>query len=305
MHINRPFPWRRRIAGTFAFLLLGMLVATGWITHDAGLGLITNPDFSRPVPGRTPADEGLAYQSVYVIATDGIKTVGWYLPGDNGALVLVQHGYKAHRGQVLPVAAMLRRRGFGVLVTSTRGHDRSDGETITFGVEEIKDMAAWHAFALTLAGVDPRRIGMFGSSMGGSLAIQFAAEHEDIRAVVTDSAFSSLDDTVSTSVPHQTGLPAFPFAPLVVFWAEREAGFDSAAVDAKQWIGRISPRPVLLLQGGRDSIITTESGRRLYDAAREPKELWFDPDVGHTLFARDRPDEFEERVGGFFEKNLK
>ena len=296
---------RRRLVPAAVLLGLTAVAVTGWMTRSAGRGLVTNPAFSRPVPERTPADLGLAYQSVYVIAADGFKTVGWYLPGENGALVLVQHGYKAHRGQVLPVAAMLRRHGYGVLVMSTRGHDRSDGELITFGVQEMKDLAAWHALALTLAGVDPRRIGMFGSSMGGSLAIQYAADHRDIRAVVADSAFSSLDDTVSTSVLHQTGLPAFPFAPLVVFWAERQAGFDSATIDAKRWIGRLSPRPVLLLQGGRDTFITPASGRLLYDAAREPKELWFDPDVGHTLFSRDRAEEFEQRVGGFFERYLK
>jgi uncharacterized protein len=299
-----PSRWRRRLAQLAVLLVLSSVAGTGWITRRAAHDLITNPDYSRPHPRRTPADVGIQYQSVFVIAEDGIKTVGWYLPGENGALVLVQHGYKAHRGQMLGVAAMLRRHGYGVLVTTTRGHDTGDGEQITFGIHEMKDLAAWHAFARTLAHVDRARLGMFGSSMGGSLVIQYAAGHPDIRAVVADSAFSSLDDTVSVSVPHQTGLPAFPFAPLIVFWAEREAGFESASIDAKQWIGKIAPRPVLLLQGGRDVFISPDSGERLYEAAGEPKELWFDPDVGHTMFERDRPEQFEERISRFFDRYL-
>jgi len=306
VHVIDPPPsrWRRWVGRIGVALILWGAVGTACITREAGHNLITNPDYSRPRPTRSPADLGLQHQSVYVIAEDGFKTVGWYLPGDNGALVMVQHGYKSDRAQVLDVAAMLRRHGFGVLVTTTRAHDNSDGETITFGVHEMKDLAAWHAFVKTLAHVDPNRIGMFGSSMGGSMVIQYAADHPDIRAIVADSAFSSLDDTVKVSVPHQTGLPAFPYAPLIVFWAEHEAGFDSAEIDAKRWVGKISPRPILLLQGGRDAFISPESGQRLYEAAGDPKELWFDPDVGHTQFDRDRPEEFEKRVGGFFEKHL-
>jgi len=122
---------------------------------------------------------------------------------------------------------------------------------------------------------------------------------------VSDSAFSSLDDTIGVSVPHQTGLPAFPFAPLIVFWAERIAGFDSGAVDATQWIGRLSPRPILILQSATDVFIPPDSGQRLYDAAGDPKDLWFEPDVTHARFARDRPEEFQRRVVGFFEKHLR
>src|SRR6185436_4561063 len=99
-------------------------------------------------------------------------------------------------------------------------------------------------FLRTQAEVDPDRLGAIGNSLGGSLVIQFAADHPDIKAVVTNSAFSSLTDTVETSIRFFTKLPPFPFAPLITFWAEREAHFKAADVDAKKWIGRLSPRPV-------------------------------------------------------------
>ena len=47
-----------------------------------------------------------------------------------------------------------------------------------------------------------------------------------------------------------TDLPAFPFAPLIVYWAERETGFKTEDIDATKWIAQISPRPVFLMQGG-------------------------------------------------------
>jgi fermentation-respiration switch protein FrsA (DUF1100 family) len=90
----------------------------------------------------------------------------------------------------------------------------------------------------------------------------------------------------------------------MVFWGERELGIDSAEIDAKLWIGEISPRPVLLLQGGRDHIVSVDSGRLLYEAAGQPKELWFEPELGHASFDRQMPQAFEQRVVGFFEAHL-
>ncbi|HUF48960.1 MAG TPA: alpha/beta hydrolase [Vicinamibacterales bacterium] len=299
----------RRARRPFRLAAVLLLVAATTVlvttTRREAARLVTSPSGTRPIPMQLPSGVGLPYQSVHVIAEDGMKTVGWYVRGTHDALVLVQHGYKGHRGEMLGVAGALARHGYHVLITSIRGHDRSDGELVTFGVHEVKDLAAWHRLASGLAGVDPARIGLFGSSMGGSIAIQYAAAAPAIRALVSESAFSSLDDTIAFSVPHQTGLPAFPFAPLIVFWAERLAGFDASTVDAKQWITRLAPRPVLLLQGGRDEFIRPDSGQLLYDAAGEPKQLWFDPEVGHARFVHDRPEEFEERVVGFFDRYLR
>jgi hypothetical protein len=60
----------------------------------------------------------------------------------------------------------------------------------------------------------------------------------------------------STSVTYFTDLPAFPFAPLIVFWAEQETGFKTEDIDATKWIAQISPRPVFLMQGGADVVIS-------------------------------------------------
>jgi fermentation-respiration switch protein FrsA (DUF1100 family) len=219
-------------------------------------------------------------------------------------LILLQHGYKSDRGEMLNEAVMLRRHGYGALLTSIRTHDMSDGQIITFGVNEMKDMKAWYAFARARPEVDPEKIGILGNSLGGSLAIQLAAEEPGIRAVATNSAFSSLEDTIETSVKFYTGLPPFPFVPMITFWAEREAGFHVRDVDAKKWIGKLSPRPVLLMQGGKDIAISITSGQRLYDAAGEPKELWFEPSLGHSKFDTALPDEFERRMTAFYDKYL-
>ena len=50
--------------------------------------------------------------------------------------------------------------------------------------------------------------------------------------------------------------------------------------------------------------VVADSGQRLYDAAGEPEELWFDPALGHVDFDSKRIGEFEKRVTEFFDKYL-
>lgn len=296
-----------------AFRLAAMVVALAIIAGVAGLAvatrrealdLITNPSGDRTLPGQTPAAFGLDYEDVTVTTADGLALVGWFVPGVNGAVVMAQHGYKSNRGEMLNEAAMLRRHGYGVLLTTVRAHDRSGGERITFGTEEMQDFEAWLRYLRGRPDVNVTRIAMLGNSMGGTLAIQFAADNPAIRAVATNSAFSSITDTIETSVRFFTGLPPFPFAPMILFWAEQEIGFHAADIDAKIWISKLSPRPVLLMQGGNDSVISVDSGQRLFDAAGEPRELWFEPDIRHAGFDEARPGEYERRVVGFFDRYL-
>jgi len=105
-------------------------------------------------------------------------------------------------------------------------------------------------------------------------------------------------------VTHFTGLPEFPFVPLIVFWAETDTGVKMEEVDATKWISEISPRPVFLMQGGADTVVSPNSGQLLYDAAGEPKELWYDPELGHVDFDKERAEEYEARVSSFFDKYL-
>jgi fermentation-respiration switch protein FrsA (DUF1100 family) len=69
-------------------------------------------------------------------------------------------------------------------------------------------------------------------------------------------------------------------------------------------VAAISPRPLLILAGGRDPVIGPDAGQRYYAAAGEPKELWFDPELGHVAFLKAYPGEYERRVVAFFDAAL-
>lgn len=296
----------KRIALWSAALVLVVAGAgAAKVTKDEAHRLLTNPRVGRYVSEQTPADRGLQFEDLTATSADGTVLRGWFIPADSPRLILVQHGYKDRLQSMLNLAELLHRRGYQVMLMCVRAHDRSDGEMVSLGQREMPDMEAWAKIAESKFGVDRAKVGMFGVSMGGSLAIQYTATHDDVKVLVADSAFSSLEDTIDTSVKFFTGLPAFPFGPMIRFWAEREGGFTPTDVDAKKWIGAVSPRPVLIMQGGADQVVSVSSGQKLFDAAREPKEFWFEASVGHGKFLKMMPAEFERRVVGFFDRYLK
>ncbi len=298
---------RRLKLATGLILVVGALTTSGmfWVARREAARLVTHLPDERPPIERTPADVGMDYRDVQVTTSDGLRLAGWWTPSKNGAAVIVQHGYMTNRStQLLEIAATLARGGYGVLLSSLRAHDLNDGRVISFGLEEMKDLSAWLAFIQTLEGVDPSRIGIFGNSLGGSLAIQLAAQTQSIKAIVTHSAVASVRSTVATSIAYFTGLPPFPFTPMILFWVEQDWAMEPHLLDFTMWIAALDSQPILLMQGGADVVVAPESGQLLYDAAREPKELWFEPDLGHVDFQRERSQEFSDRVVGFFNRHL-
>lgn len=296
----------KRIALWSTVLVVSIAAAgAAKVTKDEAHKLLTNPRATRARSEQTPADRGLKFEDLTTTSADGTVLRGWFVPADSPRLILVQHGYKDRLQSMLTLTELLHARGYQVMLMCVRAHDRSDGELVSLGQREMPDMEAWARIAESKPGVDRSKVGMFGVSMGGSLAIQYTSTHDDVKALVADSAFSSLDDTIDTSVKFFTGLPSFPFGPMISFWAQREGGFKPSDVDAKKWIASVSPRPVLIMQGGADQVVSVSSGQRLFDVAGEPKEFWFEPTVGHGKFLKMMPAEFDRRVVGFFDRYLK
>jgi uncharacterized protein len=296
--------WIRVILAVLAAFLVVAVVALFVAMRPQGIAMVTKPMQGRPPVNHLPSSKGLPYEDATVTTADGLQLVGWYVPSQNGAAVIAQHGYGGNRTNMLYDADILHRHGYGVLMSTVRAHDKSDGVLVTFGKYEMQDLEAWYQYLQTRTDIDKSKIGILGESMGGALAIQYAAQNPNIRGVAAHSAFGSFKDTVNKAVTLKTGLPPFPFAPVIVFWAERTADIRASDIDTTKWIGKISPRPVLIMMGGADDHISIDSGQKLCDAAGEPKELCFEPAAGHHGLPEVAPAEYERRVVGFFDRAL-
>lgn len=286
--------------------LMILLLATGllYIANGQAMAIIHNYPADREPPDETPADYGHDYETVELVSADGTRLSAWYIPSKNGAAVMAQHGFKSDKSRMLREADILARHDFGVLILDVRAHGESEGEVISFGYYEMADLDAGFAYLTSRPDVDPARIGMIGLSMGGSMVLQYAAQNTQIQAVLSHSPFSSLEDTIITGVETFTDVPAGIFAGPIRFFAERELGVSASEISAVSVVDQISPRPVFILHGGGDTVVGGQAGQKVYDAALEPKELWFHPEWGHVPFGRELPEVYEARVVAFFDQYL-
>lgn len=209
--------------------------------------LVTNPIAERRPITLSPAYFNLNYIDIVLTTSDGFDLVGWYIPSQNGSAIIAVHGYKINREGMLEEAFMFARHGYGVILIDMRAHGESDGNLISFGAQEIQDLEAAYKYLLTRSEVDPERIGILGNSYGASISILFAAQNPNIKALVSISSYTSLDNEVGLAVQAFTPFPAFPFGPLIKFFAERESGFKAVDVSAIDVIDQISPRAVFIL----------------------------------------------------------
>ncbi|HEM61335.1 MAG TPA: alpha/beta hydrolase, partial [Chloroflexi bacterium] len=91
---------------------------------------------------------------------------------------------------------------------------------------------------------------------------------------------------------------------LILWLAGRRVGGDLEESEPLRWVSGIAPRPLLIIHGENDPYVSVEDARRLYDRAGQPKELWIAPGAGHRRVDEVYPDEYRDRVVGFFDRYL-
>jgi dipeptidyl aminopeptidase/acylaminoacyl peptidase len=261
----------------------------------------------RSQPAHTPADRGMEqWEEVRFDTPDDLQLAGWFVPPDpqsDRAILIFVHGLGGNREEFLDEAAMLAGHGYGALLFDLRNHGQSAGTVTTLGYSEVDDVRGAIAYLLTRPEVNPERIGLVGSSMGGAVAIRAATRIPEIRAVVAQSAFSSLEENVQQGTRSLTGLP-LPLAPLVIWFGEREAGIQLRQVRPIDDVGRIAPRAIMFIHGEQDPVVDVSNSLRLYEAAREPKALVLIPNAAHGGLMDAAPLEYERRVVDFLDVYL-
>jgi fermentation-respiration switch protein FrsA (DUF1100 family) len=222
--------------------------------------LLYLPDTSRP----DAAQVGLpALREVTIRTADGLRLLAWYVPAATGGAVIAYfHGNSGHIGNR---AERLRRLAeqHGILMLEYRGFGGNPGSP----TEEGLLIDAWAAIDFLVSeGVDLDRIVLYGESLGTSIAVRIASRRR-VAALVLESPFTSIAPLARQR---------YPFVPVDLLLTDR---FESLP-----FIGAVKA-PILILQGARDTIVPIESGRRVFAAAQQPKELWVAPDGGHNDLA--------------------
>lgn len=251
----------------------------------------------------TPWELGVPYEAISFSSADGLRLSGWWLPQERPRGVVIGcHGHGGRKDDMLGIGTSLWRAGYSVMVFDFRGRGDSDPWPQTLISREVDDLRAAVAWARARApGVG---IGVIGFSMGAAVALLAAAEDRTIAAVVADSSFTTGRDVVAHGVRSVLRVPPEILVLAADEVVHRRHGYRFSHARPIDAVGRVAPRPLLIIHGDGDTTVPVEHAHRLYAAAGEPRELWVVPGVEHCggYFA-DRP-AYCQRVAAFFGQYL-
>ncbi len=229
--------------------------------------------------------------------------------------VLMLHGYTGWKEEQYPVAMEFYERGWSVLVPDLRAHGESEGKYIGMGYADMDDELKWLDAILNVS--PDADIVLFGRSMGASAALQLAASDrlpENVRCVISDSAFRDPIELFSRKMKEWTGLPTtLGLVDAAALSFRLHGGYDLHDAAAINAVPRI-PLPVLFIQGTEDKIVPVENAYILYEAcgsalAEDPsgapeKELQIFEGAGHCQSADKDRDRYYGEVFGFIIDNI-
>jgi fermentation-respiration switch protein FrsA (DUF1100 family) len=245
----------------------------------------------------TPFETGVDYEAVEFTTSDGVRISGWWLPRpESNRIVIGCHGHRGSKHELLGIGSGLWRAGMNVLLFDFRGRGDSDNSICSLAYHEVADLLGAVSYAAERR--PDASIGVIGYSMGAAVALLAAALEPRIRRVVADSSFAVMRDVVRHAV-NRRRLPSRPVVAIADRVTGHRYGYRFDSVRPVDVIAQIAPRPLLLIHGTLDAMITVEHAYTLYNAAHSPKELWIVPGVAHCgAYFLDRP-LYVERIARF------
>jgi fermentation-respiration switch protein FrsA (DUF1100 family) len=194
----------------------------------------------------------LAFEDVYISTKDGFKINGWFIPSSNASYtILFCHGNAGNIGHRLDKINLLHGIGLNIFILDYRGYGRSQGKPSENGF--YLDAQAAYDYLVNNRKIDPKKIILYGESIGTAVAIDLAAKVE-VKAFIVEGAFSSGKDMAKR---------IYPFLPPLIF----SNRFDSSAK-----IKKISAEK-LFIHSREDEIVPLALAMKLYSFADAPKQF--------------------------------
>jgi len=270
-------------------LFAGVIAAGAWLSRPA----------LQPV-GAAPAD--LQARPVQIALAPGREVSGWFARGQSGAgAVLLLHGVRANRTQMLQRARFLHAAGHAVLLIDLPGHGRSPADRITFGEHESRAVvAALDHLRRELPG---ERVGVIAVSLGAA-ALVLARARPAPQAVVLESMYATIDEAVANRLALRLGPLGAALAPLLLWQLPLRLGIDAGQLRPIDAMPALTA-PLLLASGTLDQHTPWPETERLFAAARGPKTLWPVAGAAHVDLHAFDPAAYEARVLPFLTQHLR
>lgn len=249
------------------------------------------------------SDVGITSETL--VSRDGLSLHGYFAEKpDTKRYAIICHGYHSNADSMMLFAEQFYSMGYGVLLPDARGHGQSEGAYVGMGWHERLDIADWAAWLIQRA--PDCQIVLYGISMGGATVMMAAGEPlpKNVRAVVEDCGYSSIEAEFRFQLEQLFGLPSFPVLNMADMVARLRAGYsllndgDAAAQVASTRL------PILFIHGGDDSFVPTAMVYDVYQAAAGEKELLIVEGAGHGMASSVDREVYWQAVTDFLQRYI-
>lgn len=261
-------------------------------------------DWDLYIPTIRAAKEWLQEQpgeEVWITSRDGLSLYGKFFPcGDSKKTVICFHGYTSEGiNDYSTLAKFYLKNGFNLLLVDQRAHGQSEGTYIGFGCLDRFDAKDWIDYVVRRQGEDCRIL-LHGDSMGAATVLMTAGLElpPQVKAAVSDCAFTSAWDVFSAVLKNMYHLPPFPIMQIANQMVKKRAGYELDECNARNEVGR-TRLPILFIHGAEDSFVPCSMVHELYDACRSEKRLVIVEGAGHVESCYKNPEKYEEAVSSF------
>ncbi len=226
----------------------------------------------------------LPHEDVSIVSFDGLKLCGKYYEFEPGAPIeLMFHGYRGSAERDL--SGGVQRcfyLGRNVLLVDQRTSGKSEGNVISFGINESRDCLSWIDFMIQHFGKDVKII-LTGISMGAATVMTAAGKPlpDNVIGILADCGYTSAKDIIK-KVIRQMHLPAELIYPFVKLGAKLFGHFDLEETSPMEAMKKCT-KPIIFVHGEADDFVPCEMSRLCYETCTSPKLLFTVPGAGHGL----------------------
>ncbi|MBI1904539.1 MAG: alpha/beta fold hydrolase [Planctomycetia bacterium] len=221
--------------------------------------------------------------------------------------IVVAHGIGYRSYWMQGIARRLSAEGYRAVLVDLRGHGRSTGDWMSFGVHESRDLSQV-LDELDARGLLAHPVGAYGISYGASTVLQFAGRDPRVHAVVAVSPFANLRSVLPqyarTILPGVGRTISDETLQEAIDEAGRRGGFDPDDANAAAAV-QSTRASILLLHGASDWLVPPEHSQRIHAAAPDHSELILVPDTGHVAMYFDLRGQIAQTAVEFFRHQLR
>jgi len=272
------------------FLILGVLVISVYLVLIISLRLWQTRLIFVPssVIQSTPRDINLIYEEVW-LSVDEQKLNAWWIESSQpySPVLLYLHGNGSNLGDLVEVGRFFHNLGISILLIDYRGYGHSQGnfpdEKSVYEDAEV----AWK-YLVEERKIPAQNIFVYGSSLGGAIAIELAKREPQMAGVIIEASFTSIKEIADYRMPW-----------LIVFpkWLFLTQYFDSITKVKSLQV------PLLFIYGSADEVIPPYMSENLFKASSEPKYILMIPNAGHNNIQQYGGEKYRQTLLTFLKKS--